>query len=140
MASIVGSRRGSTDPYMELVRAFPLRPIRREAMAAAGRGILRGLAGRDDPAANDYKYVLASLVADYERWAGHLPEKEDVTATELIRRLLDERGVSVDQLAEQVDVSPGALADMLEGHCDWSRSAMVGVCGFFGLRPELFLR
>src|SRR6476660_4011237 len=62
--------RGASDLYLELVRRFPLRPIRDRGGHQEAKRVLRSLGGERDSAARDYKSVLASLIVDYERDAG----------------------------------------------------------------------
>ena len=58
------------DPYLELVRAFPLRPIRTRTAHARAKVVFRSLVGNRTPEGRDYKAVLVSLIAEYERTAG----------------------------------------------------------------------
>ena len=45
-----------------------------------------------------------------------------------------------DALAQAIDMPQGALNDMLKSNRDWSKSAIVKLCDYFKLKPELFLR
>ncbi|MEO6811141.1 MAG: hypothetical protein ABI353_18690 [Isosphaeraceae bacterium] len=59
------------DPYLELIRRCPLRPIRSEAELTRAIAMLDWLidketAGLRTPSEHDYLLVLARLVEDYE--------------------------------------------------------------------------
>jgi len=130
----------SSDPYLELVLLFPLRPIRTRSAHRKAKGMLSDLAGKRGTAVRDYKTVLASLIAEYERSAGMQLDTSKVTAAELVRHLLDERDMNVSALAKALHISQSSLSDMLNGRRGWSKPAIVRVSEYFGLQPELFLR
>jgi antitoxin component HigA of HigAB toxin-antitoxin module len=130
----------SSDVYLDLVHTFPLRPIRTRAMYEQGRRMLRSLVGKRSSAVRDYKVVLGSLVADYERNASLQIDTSKITASEIVRHLLDERHKSVNALARELRISQSSLSDMLNGRRDWSKSAIVRIADYFGLQPALFLR
>ncbi len=102
--------------------------------------MLRSLVGRRGSAVRDYKTVLASLIADYERSANLRLDTSNVTAAEVVVHLLAERNLSVNALAKVLDTSQSSLSDMLNGRRDWSKSVIVRISAYFGLQSELFLR
>jgi antitoxin component HigA of HigAB toxin-antitoxin module len=130
----------SADTYLELVQAFPLRPIRSQNAHQHAKQMLRSLAGKRTSAIRDYKVVLVSLVAEYERSANLTLDTSDVTAADIVLHLLEDRGMSVNALAKAVAVSQSSLSDMLNGRRDWSKSAIVRISNYFGLQPGLFLK
>jgi len=137
MATTVST--ASRDPYMELILSFPLRPIRTRGLHQRAREMLRSLAGKRGPAVRDYKAVLVSLIADYERHANMRLDTSKITAAEIIQHLLDERSMSVNGLAKCLDISQSSLSEMLNGRREWSKSAIVRISKYFGLQPAIFL-
>jgi HTH-type transcriptional regulator/antitoxin HigA len=129
-----------SDPYLELVQSFPLRPIRSQTAHQQAKAMLRGLIGKRGAAIRDYKTVLASLIVDYERSAHLRLDTSSVTPAEVVRHLLGERDMSVNALAKSLQISQSSLSDMLNGRRDWSKMAIVGLSNFFGLQPGIFLR
>jgi antitoxin component HigA of HigAB toxin-antitoxin module len=125
---------------MELVRRFPLRPIRTRHAHEQAKAMLRTLAGRRGPAIRDYKTVLVGLIANYERSANLRLDTSKVTAAQVVRHLLNEHGTSVSRLAKTLEISQSSLNDMLNGHRDWSKTAIVRLSNHFALQPALFLR
>jgi antitoxin component HigA of HigAB toxin-antitoxin module len=138
MASTIATT--SADPYLELVTSFPLRPIRTKAAHQQAKTKLRTLAGARGPAVRDYKTVLASLIADYERSANLRMDTSKLRAADLVQHLLEEREMSVNALAKKLGIPQSSLSDMLNGRRDWSKLAIVRVAAFFKLHTDLFLR
>src|SRR4051812_16590637 len=87
------------DEYFDLVLAFPLRPIRSRSVHEKAKTLLRSLTGRRGSAARDYKIILASIIADYERSAHHGLDLSKVTAADIVHHQLSERDMSVNALA-----------------------------------------
>jgi HTH-type transcriptional regulator/antitoxin HigA len=130
----------SKDMYMELVLAFPLRPIRTGASHRRALSVLRDLNGRRGAAARDYKTVLASLILEFERSAHLQLDTSKVTAAEIVLHLLEQRDMSVNALAKTLGISQSSLSDMLNGRRGWSKPAIIRLSEYFGLQPGLFLR
>lgn len=128
------------DQYMELVAAFPLRPLRTGAVHQQAKQVLRTLSEEHGSAAADYKAVLVKLIADYEQNAGHRIDTTGVSAADIVRHLLAERNLSVNAFARLAGISQSALSEMLRGKRQWSKSAILRVCDYFRLDPGLFLR
>src|SRR5437764_1065968 len=90
--------------YLNLIRAHPLRPIRSEAGLDRAIAVLNGLIDRDDldEGERDYQQALAVLIGHYE--AEHEPTPK-VAPADMIRHLLDSRGVTQARLAADTGVS-----------------------------------
>ena len=131
--------KASGDRYLELVKAFPLRPLRSAEAHQQGKRVLRSLAGERGGAVADYKAVLVSLIVEFERNAGYRVDTS-LDAADIVRHLLAERSMSVNAFAKEVKLSQSALNDMLNGRRDWSKAAIVNIAGYFGLQPGVFLR
>ena len=132
--------RATANRYDELTTAFPLRPIRTPTAHRRALQILVKLASEHNGDAADYKTVLAKLVADYEHTAGHRMDTSDLTAADVVRHLLGERGITVNAFAREIGVSQGTLNDTLLGKRAWSKSVILKVADYFGLSTDLFLR
>jgi antitoxin component HigA of HigAB toxin-antitoxin module len=130
----------SNDQYLELVQSFALRPIRAKTSHQQAKAMLRSLAGKRGSAVRDYKTVLASLIADYERSANLRLDTSGVTAADIVMHLLAEREMSINALAKLLGISQSSLSDMLNGRRDWSKLAIIRISNHFGLQPGLFLR
>jgi antitoxin component HigA of HigAB toxin-antitoxin module len=138
MAAVIPAT--SHDAYLDLVQMFPLRPIRTRSVHAQAKTMLRSLVGKRGSAARDYKTVLASLIADYERTANLRLDTTKVTPAVIIQHLLEQREMSVRSLGKVLGISQSSLSDMLNGRRDWSKQSIIRISGYFGLQPGLFLR
>ena len=126
--------------FDELCDTFPLRPIHTDKSHKKALEMLVSLASDDDRDAVEYKTVLGKLVVDYEKNAGHRLDTSNVSAADVVRHLLEERGMSVSAFARELGVSQGTLNDTLLGKRAWSKTMILKVSGFFGLSTDLFLR
>src|SRR4051794_10749188 len=108
----------ANDAYLQLIRSFPLRPIRTRNAHRQAKAVLRNLIGRRGAAARDYKAVLVSLITDYERSAHLRLDVEGVSAAEMVQHLREERGMTVAALAKALHMPQSSLSDMLNGRRD----------------------
>lgn len=132
--------RPAEDRYMELVRRFPLRPIRTAEGSQQAKELLRSLMGDNAPEVLDYRTVLLSLIVEYEKSATHGMDAAEHNAADIVRYLLKESGLSINAFAKKTGMSQSSLTDMLNGRRTWSKSAIVKVADYFNLDYGLFLR
>ncbi len=62
-----------------------------------------------------------------------------VTAADLVRHKIEERGMSVSALAKQVGIAQSNLSEMLSGTRGWSKSAIRALSKYLNIRAERFL-
>ena len=93
-------RRRDNDRYLELVRQFPLCPIRTKRDYAAAIKAMEQLAVRGEDALNkdelDYLDVLTDLVEAYDN--EHFPEPDEGTPLDRLTSLLEESAMSTADL------------------------------------------
>src|SRR4051794_36379992 len=91
----VGDARGpaANDVYLELVRKFPLRPIRNDKDLDRAIAIIDALIDQDklSPDEEDYLDVLSDLVKKYETEHHPIPPVSDA---EMLRHLIEARGTT----------------------------------------------
>jgi antitoxin component HigA of HigAB toxin-antitoxin module len=104
-----------------------------------GAGDFRQLGDRTDRDTRDYVSVLVSLIADYEKRARHAIDTSHVTAADLVRHKIEQRGMSVSELAKQIGIAQSNLSEMLNGSRGWSKSAIKGISKLLNIRAERFL-
>ena len=136
-----GSASPSADSYFQLIRAFPLRRIRTSADHAKAKAIYLRHSAEPDPDAGtrDYLDVLADLIAEFEERTNQTVQTEGLTAQELVRHRLAERGMSVSELARDIGIAQPNLSEMLNGRRDWSKAAIRELSKKFNIRAERFL-
>src|ERR1700760_322787 len=89
------------DSYLELVKKFPLRPIRSEAEYDRAVKVMDGLAIRDestlDSGEADYLGTLATLVESYDA-VHHAIDTSKTTPLSSLKFLMEQHGMSTADL------------------------------------------
>src|SRR5688500_16611621 len=89
-------RQRDDDRYLELVRQFPLRPLRTKREYAAATKAMEKLAVRGEDSLNqdeaDYLDVLTDLVEAYDD--DHYPEPDEGAPLDRLKALLEESGTT----------------------------------------------
>jgi len=127
------------DDYLELVKTFPLRPLKsRQELKTAG-AILDRYIGRDDLTAGqrDYLAALARFVEDYEQ-EQKLAERKRLTPIELLKHLLEENEMNTSGLGYIVG-SRGLASEVLNGNRGLSKTLIRKLSEGFNVDPGLFL-
>ena len=140
MSTTTTTAKRSRDHYLDLVRRFPLRPIRGDAEhGRAKRAYVRASHSATGVGARDYLDVLAGLIADYERRTHQTIDTSKITAAELVRHRMQERGLSVSALAKTINIAQPNLSAMLNGRRAWSKAAIRSLSQMFGVAADRFL-
>jgi len=138
--------RSAADDYMELVRCFPLRPIRTRADYQLAAEILADLVGRADEGLtageNDYADVLSRLVREYDQQHSSilkdLAAKGGVSPINALKYLIEEHGMNTIALGKLVGGS-GQASMILNGKRELSKANIRTLAGHFNVSPALFL-
>jgi antitoxin component HigA of HigAB toxin-antitoxin module len=126
---------------MQLIEEFPLRRITSRTSHAKAMKIARRLSNRGgDRGAQDYLDILIDLIVEYEKRAGWSIDTSRVTAADLVRHSIAERGMSISELARVIGVSQSNLSEMLNGRRDWSKAAIRALSSHLNIKVERFLR
>jgi HTH-type transcriptional regulator/antitoxin HigA len=124
--------------YLALIRRFPLRPIRSDADLDAAAALIDELTDRDDlsPAESDYLDVLGDLVEKYEDEHVEMPHVSDA---EMLRSLMDEKGVRQAEVVRGTGISKTVLSLVLNGKRELTREHIEVLAKYFGVNPAAFL-
>jgi HTH-type transcriptional regulator / antitoxin HigA len=124
------------DEYVRLLEALPPVKIRTQQQAAAIEKQIDELLGRHDLSEAEREYVdlLSDLLADWEDATVEIP---DVHGVELVRALLEERGLRQKDLVG-VFATESVVSDVLAGRRDLTRQHIAGLSRFFGISPAAF--
>jgi HTH-type transcriptional regulator / antitoxin HigA len=127
-----------SNPYLDLVREFPLRPIRADADLDRAVAMLDRLSDRESlaPEEDDYLEVLATLVEAYE--TAHEPEPV-VSAAEMLRHLIEAKGVTQAEVAGATGVNESTISEVLSGKREVGRKVMHALADYFRVDPAVFL-
>jgi HTH-type transcriptional regulator/antitoxin HigA len=128
--------------YLELVRKFPLRPIRSEVQLRAAHKVIDELTRipeekltRDQA---DYLEVLGDLASAYEDRIMS-PEVAPVTGLDVLNHLMDANDMSASDLGRLLGHRELG-SKIVRGEREISKSHAKALGEHFGLPPETFLR
>lgn len=125
--------------YMELVREFPLVPLRDKSEFDEAIKVMKRLAYRRSSLSNgeaDYLTVLGDLIAQYEKKLPRLAE--EMTPREALTFLMESNGLAQADLVEYVGYKSN-LSAFLSGHRGLSKRAACRLAEYFKVSPALFL-
>jgi HTH-type transcriptional regulator / antitoxin HigA len=123
---------------MELVAQFPLRPLRSERDLDRATKIVNELAirGNLSRGERDYLDVLTDMVETYERIHHPIP---DLSGPDMLRHLLEERGVSQAKAAREMGMAPSTISEILRGKRGIGRKHIEAFVRYFHVSPAVFL-
>jgi HTH-type transcriptional regulator/antitoxin HigA len=143
MAMMIRQKTKSPQPdlFLELVRKFPLRPIRDEARHQSASRVLRQLVGskpqgKFSAGERDYIDALTILVKDYQQKQSRRA-MDAAGVTEILRHLMEQSEMSVTDLGRVIG-SRSAASMILHGHRHPSKAQMLRLAERFGVEPSLF--
>jgi HTH-type transcriptional regulator/antitoxin HigA len=125
--------------YLNLIRRFPLRPIRTEAELDRAIAIIDRLAARARPlsaAEQDYFECLSHEIERYEATAHPMPA---VSLGDLLNHLMDARSVVLSEVARDTDIAAGTLAALVKGKREPTLQQVKALAAYFHVEPAVFL-
>ena len=133
----VNRRKKVEDPYFALVRRFPLRPIRSDDALNAAVPMVDSLLDRGDlvPEEEDYLEVLGDLI---ERYEGEAHPMAPVSDAEMLRHLIEAKGVSQTEICKATGIADSTLSEILKGKRSLNRSHIGKLARYFNVLPGVF--
>ena len=130
-------RQAAADRYLELIRAFPPRPIKNDAEHCRAIEAIDKHADRDRLTLEeeDYLVVLALIVEAYEDSIYDHPER---TAVDRLRYLMTEHGLTQAALAREAGIAVQSLNDVLHEKRRISPKVREKLAARFGVPAYLF--
>ena len=126
--------------YAELVREFPLRPIRTDRELGRAMKIAGHLAaykeGTLPRAEQDYLDTLTVLIEDYER--NHCAELPEVTPLGMLEHLMEEHEMNISDLGRVIGSQSNASL-ILSGKRGISKRVMRLLSQHFNVEPAVFV-
>jgi HTH-type transcriptional regulator/antitoxin HigA len=128
-----------SDRYLELIHAFPLRPIRSEAELEQATTVVEALAVKPDrdPDEEAYLDVLTDLIRRYED-VRHAIERT-TSGAGLLAALLEESGITPYRLAAETGIGVSTLSEILNGKSGISPRVRKKLATHFRLKESAFL-
>jgi len=130
------------DTYFDLVRAFPLRPIRSEPEFNRATAVLTQLAkskpeDQMDSGERDYLETLALMVQRFEQKRRNTALSK-TTPLDRLKFLMDETGMNVNAIGRVIGSQPNASL-ILHGKRAMSKAQILKLARHFDLSPALFM-
>ncbi|HJZ91003.1 MAG TPA: helix-turn-helix domain-containing protein [Gemmataceae bacterium] len=125
------------DRYLELVRRFPLRPLRTDTDLEAAVAVVDSLIDQDDLSApeQDYLDVLSDLVEAYETEAVPMRPVGDA---DMLRFLIEGRGITQSEVATQAGIAESTVSEVLAGKRKLNRAQIGKLARYFHVEPGVF--
>jgi HTH-type transcriptional regulator/antitoxin HigA len=122
---------------LELVRQFPLRPLRSSEDLDAAVEVIDSLIdqARLSVAEQDYLDVLSDLVEGYESKAVRIRPVGDA---EMLRFLIEERQVTQSEVARQAGIAESTISEVLTGKRKLNRGQIGKLARYFHVDPGAF--
>lgn len=134
IATVYGKRQ---DRYLELVRRFPLRPIRTEEELDDAIRVIDGLVDQEKrtTAEEDYLDVLGDLVEAYEDVHYLMAEPSD---GDMLRFLIEQKGVTQAAVARDAGLAASTVSEVLAGKRTLTRAQIGKLAKYFHVEPGVF--
>jgi HTH-type transcriptional regulator / antitoxin HigA len=128
----------SRDLYLDWIRAFPLRPIRSDKELSEALGVIDRLLDQARLASEerDYLDVLSNLVERYEREQHPMPAVSDA---QMLRHLIDAKGVAQVQVARATGIAESTISAVLAGHRRLNREHIEKLARYFHVGARAFM-
>lgn len=137
MSRLANRSDSERDEYMELIQEFPLKPIHTDEDSAAAIEFVDKLldcCGLSEDA-EEYLEVLTGLIEKYELDNERVPEATDA---EVLRHLMDARGVKATELARETGIVASTISDVLHGNRVLTRDHIGRLAKYFRVAPTVF--
>jgi HTH-type transcriptional regulator / antitoxin HigA len=123
--------------YLDLIRHFPLRPIRSEKELDKAIQVMDSLLdlGALSSDEQDYLDVLADLVERYETDHHPIPPLSDA---DLLRHLIEAKETTQVQVAQAAGIAESTLSELLSGKRSLNRTQIAKLSRFFHVEPGVF--
>ena len=127
--------------YLNLVRRFPLRPIRSKAEHREALALIVELSSQGDDSLTDgqvdYLAALGRFVEDYEH-QHVLSELGTATPVQVLAHLMEQRGMTPADLGDLLGSRPAATM-ILKGQREMSKAHIRAMAAHFAVSPAVFL-
>ena len=125
------------DRYVELIRQFPLRPIRSDDELDEAIRVVDSLVGRPalPPEEQDYLLVLSDLVERYEAEAHPIAPLSDA---DMLQHLIEAKGVPQTEVARATGIADSTISEVLSGKRSLNRTHIGKLARYFAVSPEVF--
>jgi len=126
-----------SDHYFELIRRFPLRRLQTDEELTTAIAMIDSLISRGDleSGEQDYLDILTDIVEKYEADEHPMPAVSDA---DMLRLLLDDRGLTQSALAKGIQVADSVISEVLSGKRQLTRTQVARTARYFGVSVSVF--
>jgi len=123
--------------YLDLVEAYPLRPIRSERELSKAIKVVDSLLDRDtlNAAEEDYLDVLSDLVERYESESQPIDPVSDAL---MLAHLIEAKDVAQSAVAKATGIVNSTISEVLSGKRTLTRGQIGKLAKFFQVPPGVF--
>lgn len=124
--------------YLELIRSFPLRPIRSEADLDRAESVLNRLLDADtlSAAEQDYLEILGNLIEEYEKKARPM---NPLPPHQMLAMSIETKNVTQTEVARATGIPISTISELLSQRREFNVSHIEKLCAYFKLTPSAFI-
>jgi HTH-type transcriptional regulator/antitoxin HigA len=125
--------------YWELIRSFPLRPIRSEADLGRAEAMLHRLLDAPSLSASeqDYLEILGNVIDEYESKAHPI---ESLPPNQMLAISIESKGVTQTEVSRATGIPVSTISELIAQKREFNRAHVEKLCDFFGLDPKVFIQ
>jgi HTH-type transcriptional regulator/antitoxin HigA len=125
--------------YLELIRAFPLRPIRSEAELDRAEAMLHQLLDAPSLSApeRDYLEILGNVIDEYESRAHPI---EPLPPHRMLAMSIESKGVTQTAVSRATGIPVSTISEIIAQKREFNRAHIEKLCAYFGLDPKAFIQ
>jgi HTH-type transcriptional regulator/antitoxin HigA len=125
--------------YLELIRAFPLRPIRSEAELDRAEAMLHQLLDAQSLSApeQDYLEILGNLIDEYESKAHSI---EPLPPNQMLAMSIESKGVTQTEVSRATGIPVSTISELIAKKREFNRAHIEKFCAYFRLDPKAFIQ
>jgi HTH-type transcriptional regulator / antitoxin HigA len=139
MSTATKRTKPAPDRYLAWIREFPLRPIHSDRELDTALAVIDRLLDqkRLAPDERDYLDVLSGLVERYEQERHPMPSVSDA---EMLRHLIEAKGVTQVQAARATGIAESTISAVLAGNRRLNREHIEKLARYFHVGGQAFLQ
>ena len=127
-----------SEKYLDLIRSFPLRPIRTDSELERATAVLHRLLDADTLSTpeQDYLEILGNLIEEYEVTEHPI---EEVAPHEMLAGLMEANSISQVELSKVTGITVSTISELLSRQREFNVGHAERLAAYFGLKPTAFI-
>jgi HTH-type transcriptional regulator / antitoxin HigA len=127
-----------SEKYLDLIRSFPLRPIRTDAELHQAEKVMHALVDAETRTApeSDYLLILGNLIEEYEEKKHPIG---DLSPHEMLAGLMEAKDVNQTAVARATGIPVSTISELLAQKREFNVGHIEKLCAYFGVGPSAFI-